>query len=300
LAFNDDSEDKGAGLTTHHADSRLRAVLPAGGSYAVALGDAQNKGGPEYGYRLRIGPPRPDFELRLVPSGINVRGGATVPLTVYALRKDGFTGEIALALNDAPPGFTLGGARVPPNQDQVRITLTVPPRETRDPVILSLEGRARIAGRDVVRAVVPAEDMMQAFAYRHLVAANELLVSVSGRFMQRNAVRILSAMPVKIPAGGTARVRVGMPTRTFAGQIQLELSEPPEGIVIKSASPIREGTEIVLQGDANKVKPGLQGNLIVNAYAERPEPSKDAKAQPNKRRVPVGTLPALPFEIVAK
>ena len=31
----------------------------------------------------------------------------SVPITVYALRKDGFSGEIALRLKDAPDGFTL-------------------------------------------------------------------------------------------------------------------------------------------------------------------------------------------------
>jgi hypothetical protein len=34
-----------------------------------------------------------------------------------------------------------------------------------------MEGRAKIRGGDIVRPAVPAEDMMQAFAYHHLVAA---------------------------------------------------------------------------------------------------------------------------------
>ena len=111
LAFNDDYDDKGTGLSTHHADSYLTATLPANGAYYLYLGDAQHKGGPEYAYRLRISEPRPDFALRVVPSSINVRAGASVPITVYALRKDGFSGEIALALKDAPKGFTLSGGR---------------------------------------------------------------------------------------------------------------------------------------------------------------------------------------------
>ena len=75
LAFNDDHEDKACGLITHHADSWLRAVLPSAGTYYLHLYDAQNQGGPEYAYRLRISPPRPDFELRVVPSSINARAG---------------------------------------------------------------------------------------------------------------------------------------------------------------------------------------------------------------------------------
>ena len=105
LALNDDYEDKGAGLITHQADSWFSATLPADGTYYLHLSDAQHKGGPEYAYRLRIGPPRPDFELRVVPSSINARAGLTVPITVYAIRKRRFSGDITLALKDAPEGL---------------------------------------------------------------------------------------------------------------------------------------------------------------------------------------------------
>jgi hypothetical protein len=177
LAFNDDHEDKGTGLNTHHADSWLSATLPAAGVYYLYLGDTQHKGGPEYAYRLRISPPRPDFELRIAPSNINVHGARSVPLTVYALRKDGFSGEIAMALKNPPAGFALSG-RVPANQDKATVTLSVPPSPLKDPINLSLEGRSTIEGQPVVRPVVPAEDMMQAFAYRHLVPVQELKVMV--------------------------------------------------------------------------------------------------------------------------
>jgi hypothetical protein len=298
LAFNDDHEDKGAGLTTHQADSWLCVTLPADGTYYLHLGDAQHKGGPEYAYRLRLSPPQPDFELRAVPSSINVRGGATVPLTVYALRKDGFSGEIALALKDAPRGFALSGGQVPANQDQVRLTLTVPPVSLKEPLSLSLEGRATIQGREVSRPAVPAEDMMQAFAYHHLVPAKEMRVAVSGRNMARAPVRILGGTPVRIPAGGTARVQVETPAPAFLDRVRLELSEPPSGIAIKNVLPSGGGAEIVLQCDAAKAKPGLKGNLIVSVFAVPAASPDKAKAPGNQRRAPMGSLPAIPFEIV--
>ena len=181
LAFNDDHEDKGSGLTTHHADSLLSITLPADGTYYLHIGDAQNKGGPAYGYRLRISPPQPDFELRVVPSSINIRAGAGAALTVYALRKDGFSDEITLTLKDAPSGFTLSGGKVPAGQDQAKVTLKVPATPTTEPVSLHLEGRALIQGREIMRPAVPADDMMQAFFYRHLVPAKDLKVAVIPR-----------------------------------------------------------------------------------------------------------------------
>jgi hypothetical protein len=299
LAFNDDHEDKGAGLNTHYADSYITATLPADGVFYIHLGDAQHQGGPEFAYRLRISSPRPDFALRVVPSSLSVRGGASVPLTVYALRRDGFTNEITLSLQDAPAGFKLNGAKVPAGQDQVRLTLLAPPAPTEKPLTLSLEGRAIIQGHAVVHPAVPAEDMMQAFAYRHLVPAKELDVAISGRFMNRMSLKILSALPVKIPAGGTARVQVGAPTGAFANRFKLELSEPPEGITLGKVSPASEGAEIELHSDAAKAKPGLKGNLIVDIFqGQALGAATKNKKQGNQRRASVGTLPAIPFEIV--
>jgi len=185
LAVNDDHEDKAAGLTTHHADSYLRATLPADGTYYLRLADMQHQGGPEYAYRLRVGPPRPDFELRAVPSSLTARGAASVPITVYALRKDGFSGEIALAVKDGPKGTSLRDGLVPAGEDLARITLAVPPLREKEPFSLTLEGRATIDGREVSHPVVPAEDMMQAFEYRHLVPSQELKVEVAGRSMSK-------------------------------------------------------------------------------------------------------------------
>jgi hypothetical protein len=234
---------------------------------------------------LRIGAPRPDFDLRVTPSSINVSGGLTVPITVHALRKDGFSGDIALALKGAPKGFTLVGGLLPAGRDEVRLTLTVPPQPQPEPLSLTLEGRATIQGHDVSRLAVPADDMMQAFAYRHLVPASDLKVAVRRGAMLRTPIQVTSREPLEIPAGGIARFQVRVPP--VLTKVQFELSDPPEGIALR-----QDGTELVLQCDAAKAKPGLKGNLIVNISAER-------VAQPaNRQRVSLGTLPAVPFEIV--
>jgi hypothetical protein len=309
LAFNDDHEDKGSGLNTHHADSWLSTTLPAIGTYYLHLWDAQHNGGPEYGYRLRISSPHPDFELRAVPSSINARAGETVPITVYALRRDGLTNAIAVALKDAPAGFKLSGGFVPANKDQVGLTLTVPPTPLDQPLSLSLEGRTLIQGRETVHPAVPAEDMMQAFAYRHLVTTKELKVAVAGRRAPAAWGSILGATPIRVLAGGTTWVRVGFPkglpakasgAGTPFGNIQPELSEPPAGIIIRSFLPSREGMEIILQSDAAKVKPGQRGNLTVKVSGQKTETPEMDKTQVNKQRVLMGTLPAIPFEIVER
>jgi hypothetical protein len=296
LAMNDDYEDKSAGLTTHHADSWLRVTLPADGKYYLHLTDMQHQGGPEYGYRLRISPPRPDFELRVVPASVNGRTGASVPLTVYALRKDGFAGEITLTLRDAPAGFALGGNILPAGQDEVRLTLTVPASPEKEPISLNLEGRATIDDHPVTHPVVPAQDMMQAFAYRHLVPAQQLRVAVTGRDVSRNPVRILSAGPTRIPAGGTGRVRLGVPPNTSLERFALVLSDPPEGISIKGVERSRDGVEILIQSDAAKVQPGQKGNLILTAASKK---SASTGGKVKTKAMASVTLPAIAYEIIA-
>jgi hypothetical protein len=299
LAFNDDYEDRGSGLNTHHADSYFSTVLPTNGTYYLWLGDTQHKGGPEYSYRLRLSPPQPDFALRVVPSSLNVRAGGSVPLTVYALRKDGFTNQITLVLDGAPAGFKLTGDSIPAGQNQVQVTLTAPPTALPEPVSLSLQGCAVFQGRALLRKAVPAEDMMQAFAYRHLVPVKELEVAVLKRPNPRATMTILSGTPVRMPPGGTARIEVGLPGPRIAERAQFELSNPPEGITIQNASPVRDGVEIVLQTDAAKIKPGLKGNLIINGYVPRPAETNAAKPKANNnQRMPLGALPAIPFEII--
>jgi hypothetical protein len=302
VAFNDDFQDKSAGLETHHADSFLQFKLPDSGTYYLFLGDAQQKGGPEYAYRLRISAPRPDFELRIAPSALNVTAGMTVPIAVYALRKDGFAGEISLSLRGAPRGFILGGGLIPAGQDMVRLTLTAPQPAPLQPVNVSLEGRAILQGAEVRRQAVPAENMMQAFAYRHLVPMQDLTVFVRRGGAFRAPIRIAGAAPLRIPAGGTAgfQALVALPPNNVLEKIQYELSEPPEGITIGAVNILPDGAEIVLQCDAAKAKPGLKGNLIINISGERMPPAVATKAPATRQRVPLGTLPAVSFEIVDK
>ena len=302
LAVNDDHGDPGSGLETHHADSFLEAALPADGSYYITIADVQGHGGPDYAYRLRLSAPQPDFALRVVPSSVNVRAGISVPLTVYALRKDGFTNAIRLELDGAHDGFSLSGARIPEGADQVRMTLTAPAGMGAGdkPASLSLKGSAIIGSRRIERPVVPADDMMQAFFYRHLVPAQELQVAVVGRSFGRGGPRLVESEPVRISLGGTARVRVAAPGGALNGRLQLELSDPPEGLRIKEVVPSQQGAEIVFESDPEKTKKGAKGNLIVAIVpGDAPAAAQKGKGQNNARRAAaVGYLPAIPFEVI--
>jgi hypothetical protein len=295
LAFNDDFDDKAAALLTHQADSRISVTLPADGAYFVRVADAQHQGGADFAYRLRLGAPQPDFELRVVPSTLNLRAGGATPVTVYALRRDGFAGEIALALRHAPRGLTLSGARVPAGQDKIQLTLNAPFLMPDAPFALEFAGLAVIDGRTVTHTATPAEDMMQAFAYHHLVPAQELEAIVLGRGLPS---RVVDRTPMKISAGGTTLLRVALTTPRAISHLQFELSDAPEGLAVTGASASGEFIDVTIACDAAKIKTGLQGNLVLAVSGERTNPNA-ATAAARTQRVPLGFVPAIPFEVVA-
>ena len=290
LAFNDDFEDKGAGLTTHHADSYLTTTLPAAGTYFISLGDAQHKGDPNSAYRLRLSAPRPDFELRVVPASLNARPNGSTPVPIYELRRDGFTHPITITLKDAPVGFRLSGDSVITTQELIQLTLNVPATAQPTPVALTFEGHAAQPGREIVHTAVPAEDMMQAFLYRHLVPVKATQVSVTVPPPPRPMPRITSATPIEIPPGGTGQVRISFPGRTPLGKIQFAINEAPDGITLQSFAPTLNGMELVLRSDAQKVKAGQKGRVSVRAWIEK-------TPAPNKQIIPLEWIPPIPIEI---
>ena len=309
IAFADDCEDKAEGESTHHADPKLAAEIPATGTYFLHLREAQGHGGPEFGYRLRLSAPRPDFRLRVVPSCIQLRPGTTVAFTVHALRLDGFAGEILLALRDAPDGARFGGARIPPGEDRVRVTLALPGPARAEPLPLHLEGRARLGDRELVHEGVPADDRMQAFFYHHLVPAKDLLVCVGGAPGPAFAAHFATTAPLAIPRGGTARVDVNFARAGNRGRggfaafdsLAFELDDPPAGISLQSFARKGDGFELVLAADAVAARIGSAGNLIVQVVAaEPPSTQPRAVARQGQRRRILGLLPALPFAVLAR
>jgi len=304
LEWNDDYMVKdghlhrGMGSLTHHADSYLRAVLPLDGSYCVEVGDSQHQGTKAHGYRLRISPPRPSFALRVTPSSLIIPTGRAAALTVYVSREDDFDGEVELVLKDAPEGFTLGGSTIPAGRDRVRVTLTAPREPIKKPVALRLEGRAQVGSRNMVIPVEPAEDVMQAFLYRHLAPSQELIAVVTGKPYRGRPTVLAQKGPVRIPEGGTTKVTFGAPRFPRSGELQLALSAAPKGLTLDNVQFVPKGVTFQLSADEDLEEAVPSDNLIVEAFIEREFKGRKGKGKKRKQRISLGVLPAIPFEIV--
>jgi hypothetical protein len=298
IAANDDFDDKGEGLSTHLADSRILCSLPTNGLYYLTLTDAQHKGGPDFGYRLRVSTAQPDFALRAAPSCLNVRAGALVPLSVYAIRKDGFNGEILLSLKNAPLGASLDGARIPPGQDMVRLTLSVPATTPLGTTLYAIEGNASIRGDQVRHDAVPADDMMQAFSYRHLVASELQRITVLEGTKYNPPIKIAQVGAVKLHAGSTTHVRFNVNGGSnVVDQTTVELNDPPTGIVIEKIEKDKNAIDVSLHADKEKIKDELSGNLIFNLVNERVPQAATGKPAGPRQRSFMGVLPAVPFDL---
>ncbi len=234
---NDDNMDKdkahlhlGAGLVTHHADSYLLHELPGNGTYYVEIADAQSKGGHDYGYRLRVSNSNPDFKLRMEPSGLHISPGGTAAFTVRAMRKDGYDNKITLKAANLPSDFEMSEAVISKGSDVARFTITAPKEIKGKLVSPEITGMGIIDGSPVTRPAVPVDDQMQAFLYRHLVPAKELVLApVSTKPPLSFEARIPKSGFIELAAGRESQIFFN--GRISSGQrgYSVKLDNPPEG-----------------------------------------------------------------------
>ena len=317
VAWNDDHVRKdppflhtGDGLLTHHADSYLRAELPKDGNYYLHVSDTSSLGGKAYGYRIRVALPQPDFALRVSPATLSLQGGRVAPITVHILRRDGFTGSVQLGLRDAPEGMLLAGGRIPAGQDKIRLTLTTPKSVPVSPFAVEVEGTARIRGKAVKRLARPVDDVMQAFLWRHLAPAEEMQVAMKNVKWNAPRAAVEGKSPVPIRVGTTSEVKIKTPPKTWVANVEIVLNDPPKGMSVGKTRTEKDGYVFELIADKEELEPGLAGNLIAEAFGttipkapakgKKGKGKKVAKAAAKPRRISLGYMPAIPFQVAKR
>ncbi len=109
LALNDDLKLGKRGS----ADSWIENwTAPADGRYVVEVRDVNLRGGPDFPYFLKLTPSRPYFELYLDTDKTQVSKGGCGAIFVRIERKNGFAGEVQLAIDGLPEGVTAARGRI--------------------------------------------------------------------------------------------------------------------------------------------------------------------------------------------
>ncbi len=134
-------------------------VAPEDGKYQLLVSSrvADTVTGPRHFYRVRITPPQPDFRLVAVatdeyrPTGTTVLAGGQQDVTVFALRQDGFAGDINLRVEGLPKGVTAAPQTINGNVRSTSLVLSAANGTASWTGPIRLVGTATIGGKEVVR-----------------------------------------------------------------------------------------------------------------------------------------------------
>jgi hypothetical protein len=199
------NDDGGPG---YGSDSLVHFTAPADGEYIASIRDAEGLGGDSYGYRLSVRHPRPDFRLSANPRNPNVPVGGSIPLTVTALRLDGFDGPIEVSLRNLPTGLHAASGVIQPGQ--IATTLT-----------LSADADAKLA------AAAPLEVVGKAGSIERVANPDDHLKWIA--LMPRpDLVMTAETKEVTLEPGGTAEITVSIARQgDFHGRVPVEVRNLP-------------------------------------------------------------------------
>jgi hypothetical protein len=115
LIENDDHFERrssygGFNLTS---DSHIEGwIAPADGRYVVQIRDVHQRGGPAFGYFLKVRRSQPTFVMDTDTDKTILAPGTAGVIHVRLTRKDGFTGEVQLAIEGLPAGVKASCGRI--------------------------------------------------------------------------------------------------------------------------------------------------------------------------------------------
>ncbi len=140
LARNDDIDGK-------QSDSTLQWTVPNDGTYLLKVSERfGSRGGLRFAYRLAVTlAAAQDFTLSLPVDALTVNRGAEVKLKIAVNRNGGFTGEIALKVENLTPGVTVTGDKIEANKNEAELTFKADVTAKIGPVSLQITGSAQVS-----------------------------------------------------------------------------------------------------------------------------------------------------------
>ncbi|MGA2618206.1 MAG: hypothetical protein ABSF26_11385 [Thermoguttaceae bacterium] len=306
LAYTIDPRDA---LVTHLADSRLVYTFPKSGDYVLRIRDAQEKGGEEYAYRLKIVPALPDFVLRLNTDSARVVQGDSAVLAVTALRKNDFDGAIELSVEGLPPGLTASRAVIPAGQSEAQLTITAPADAVPGLFSPTIVGKAAVGGQTIVRKAVPVKAVVQAFYITEWVPTKGCVVEVKESAFYTLSSDLPPDRVLEVKEGGAAKLVVKA-LRKADGKLPVKLAAVPRSPLVPpppdAPPPPKDG--IVAQGvtvtAASIPADKDEATITITAVAKAPVGLQETiiisgTSTVGKQTI-TRTLPAIHVKIIAK
>ena len=277
------------GLITHHSDSYLKAKIPKDGIYYLKIRDIQNNGGKDYPYKLRISNPMPDYTLLSTKSTLNIISGTTIPLKIYVVRKDGFNGPIRIFSRSR--AIKVSGGILPKGTNCVTVTLTSRPKRKDEIIPVNLFGIARIGNSNVIHKIVPADNVMQAFLYRHLVPREKFLLYKHGSKWIFPVINLTNNIPLVVKKGENIKLFYKFKAnKKFLKGLEVKPVNLPDGFAVKDINLTPDGCSIELTTDVQKLKHGYTDNIIFSCF-------RKMKTRRKTQEINIETFPAVQIYI---
>lgn len=210
-----------------YADSRIENwTAPEDGEYALEIRDLHLRGGSAFVYAISMTRADPTFDLYLDTDKTQLTPGISSVIFVNAVRKNGFDGEIELAIEGLPAGVTAVCGRILKGRRDGAIVLTAAGDATLDVAEVRVRGRARAADEpdspELNVAAIPYQETYQPGGGRGHWPVDSHVVAVAAPADIR-AVR-LSTYQVTLQPGASVRIDVEIErAEGFTANVQLDL-----------------------------------------------------------------------------
>lgn len=305
IAENDDKIRLNIGDVAQHADSYVMTELPRDGKYRIILSDMTGSGGQSHRYFLRLDIPRPDFRLYIASSVMFVPNDGAEVMTVAVDRIDGFSGEIELSTPTKSPFVISGVNTVPTGADKAYFALqsTQQPGKKLEP--MTFTASAVINGQTVEHPAIPADEVMQAFAYYHLMPTGKFYAAANWTGAGKVRFELdKNSQKVEIAPGQTVQIKCTVRNLPPDARAEFELHEPPPGITlsgVEKETAVKDATPFTINlAAADTVKAG-QFNIIIKARVILPAVFDKVKNIPGKESSnPRGVLSGIRLNVTGK
>src|SRR5262249_52536748 len=235
LAENDDHQERNSSYNgfNQHADSFLEWDAPADGRYVVQLRDVHQRGGPAFGYFLRVTHPRPTFVMDTDTDKTLLAPGTGGVLHVRLTRKGGFSGEAQLGIERLPPGVKASCGRILASGTDGCIILQAAANAPQGGANVRITGTAHLPG----------------------AGGKPVALTVEARSLQE----------VYNPGGGRNHFPVQMHTVSIGDPLDLEwVKISPTAVALKPGESKKVEVEV-------KRRPGFKANLTLDVIYQHLE-----------------------------
>jgi hypothetical protein len=258
LAENDDGSD---GRFTS-ADSLIENwSAPANGRYVVEVRDLHLRGGPPFVYFLKVTRSQPHFLLDVDTDKTLLAPGTASVLFVRATRKNGFEGEVRLAIDGLPAGVTASCGRILAGANDGCIILRAAPDAPRGAANVRVTGAATHPegngkALQLTATARPLQEVYMPGGGRYHWPVETHAVSV-GDPLDLKSVKI-SPTTVTVKPGEAKRIDITIDRSTgFKAPVTLDVVYQHLGSIYGSSLPPgvavdEKASQTVLSGDQSK------------------------------------------------